>query len=102
MGKCQCGRLKGNPCGPLRPNTINVTMPISHAMKPQLGRTGVLAEDLKELVELLRATTERSPKCCAGCERDLAEAAAAGTAARSVARLWPQPLGLFRIQWLGT
>ena len=27
MGKCQCGRLKGNPCGPLRPNTINVTMP---------------------------------------------------------------------------
>ena len=28
MGKCECGRLKGNPCGPLRPNTINVTMPI--------------------------------------------------------------------------
>ena len=27
--KCQCGRLKGNPCGPLRPNTINVTMPHS-------------------------------------------------------------------------
>ena len=27
MGKCECGRLKGNPCGPLRPNTINVTMP---------------------------------------------------------------------------
>ena len=26
-GKCECGRLKGNPCGPLRPNTINVTMP---------------------------------------------------------------------------
>ena len=26
MGKCECGRLKGNPCGPLRPNTINVTM----------------------------------------------------------------------------
>ncbi len=23
MGKCECGRLKGNPCGPLRPNTIN-------------------------------------------------------------------------------
>ena len=28
MGKCECGRLKGNPCGPLRPNTINVTMPL--------------------------------------------------------------------------
>ena len=27
MGKCEYGRLKGNPCGPLRPNTINVTMP---------------------------------------------------------------------------
>ena len=27
MGKCECGRLKGNPCGPLRPNTINVTVP---------------------------------------------------------------------------
>ena len=27
MGNCECGRLKGNPCGPLRPNTINVTMP---------------------------------------------------------------------------
>ena len=27
MGKCDCGHLKGNPCGPLRPNTINVTMP---------------------------------------------------------------------------
>ena len=26
-GKRQCDRLKGNPCGPLRPNTINVTMP---------------------------------------------------------------------------
>ena len=23
----KCGHLKGNPCGPLRPNTINVTMP---------------------------------------------------------------------------
>ena len=31
MGKCECGRLKGNPCGPLRPNTINVTMPTSLA-----------------------------------------------------------------------
>ena len=29
MGKCECGRLKGNPCGPLRPNTINVTMPLA-------------------------------------------------------------------------
>ena len=29
MGNCECGRLKGNPCGPLRPNTINVTMPLS-------------------------------------------------------------------------
>ena len=28
MGKCECDRLKGNPCGPLRPNTINVTMPL--------------------------------------------------------------------------
>ena len=27
MGNRECGRLKGNPCGPLRPNTINVTMP---------------------------------------------------------------------------
>ena len=27
MGKCECGRLKGYPCWPLRPNTINVTMP---------------------------------------------------------------------------
>ena len=33
MGKCECGRLKGNPCGPLRPNTINVTM-------PRIGGTG--------------------------------------------------------------
>ena len=29
MGKCECRRLNGNPCGPLRPNTINVTMPLS-------------------------------------------------------------------------
>ena len=27
MGNCECGRLKGNPCGTLRLNTINVTMP---------------------------------------------------------------------------
>ena len=38
MGKCQCGRLKGNPCGPLRPNTINVTMPNQHRSgDPQPG-----------------------------------------------------------------
>ena len=29
MGNRECGRLKGNPCGPLRLNTINVTMPCS-------------------------------------------------------------------------
>ncbi len=28
MGNRECSRLKGNPCGPLRPNTINVTMPL--------------------------------------------------------------------------
>ena len=33
MGKCECGRLKGNPCGPLRPNTINVTMPPRDMMR---------------------------------------------------------------------
>ena len=27
MGNRACSRLKGNPCGPLRLNTINVTMP---------------------------------------------------------------------------
>ena len=27
MGNRECSRLKGNPCGPLRLNTINVTMP---------------------------------------------------------------------------
>ena len=32
-GKCECGRLKGNPCGPLRPNTINVTMPAGTPLK---------------------------------------------------------------------
>ena len=31
MGNRECGRLKGNPCGPLRLNTINVTMPIEPA-----------------------------------------------------------------------
>ena len=29
MGNRECSRLKGNPCGPLRLNTINVTMPSS-------------------------------------------------------------------------
>ena len=33
MGKCECGRLKGNPCGLLRPNTINVTMPDTISFK---------------------------------------------------------------------
>ena len=33
MGKCECGRLKGNPCGPLRPNTINVTMPFGRILQ---------------------------------------------------------------------
>ena len=45
-------------------------------------------------------TTRRSPKYCAGCERDLEEAAAgAGTAARAGARLWPQPLGPLYLLW---
>ena len=30
MGNRECSRLKGNPCGPLRLNTINVTMPSGH------------------------------------------------------------------------
>ena len=37
MGKYQCGRLKGNLCGPLRPNTINVTMP-SHGLPDSIYR----------------------------------------------------------------
>ena len=38
-------------------------------------------------------TTRRSPKYCAGCERDLeAAATGAGAAARAGARLWSQPL----------
>ena len=41
MGKCECGRLKGNPCGPLRPNTINVTMPVS----THIAYAMVLAEE---------------------------------------------------------
>ena len=39
------------------------------------------------------AAAERSPKFCAGCKRDLIEAAAdAGAAARAGAGFWPQPL----------
>ena len=38
MGKCECGRLKGNPCGPLRPNTINVTVPSAARLTPGLNR----------------------------------------------------------------
>ena len=54
-------------------------------LKPQLGRTEALAEDLKQQVKLLRRDyKEIAAKCCAGCERDLEEAAAgAGTAARA-------------------
>ena len=64
-------------------------------LKPQLGRTEALAEDLKQQVKLLRRDYRRSPKYCAGCERDLEEAtASAGAAARPGARLWPQPLAL--------
>ena len=64
-------------------------------LKPQLGRTEASAKDLKQQVESWQRTTRRSPKYCAGCERDLeAAAAGAGTAARAGARLWPQPLVL--------
>ena len=41
MGKCECGRLKGNPCGPLRPNTINVTMPTAKTVAYLRGRDPV-------------------------------------------------------------
>ena len=63
-------------------------------LKPQLGRTEASAKDLKQQVETLEErTTRRSPKYCAGFERDLEEAAAgAGTAAWAGAGLWPQPL----------
>ncbi len=40
MGKCECGRLKGNPCGPLRPNTINVTMPLAAMLTEVMGEPG--------------------------------------------------------------
>ncbi len=39
MGKCECGRLKGNPCGPLRPNTINVTMPSGSTSEEKPSKT---------------------------------------------------------------
>ena len=39
MGKCECGRLKGNPCGPLRPNPFNVTM-LSGKMKVEKKPSG--------------------------------------------------------------
>ena len=39
-GKCECGRLKGNPCGPLRPNTINVTMAVRLAYNDGLRPRG--------------------------------------------------------------
>ena len=55
-------------------------------LKPQLGRTGALAEDLKRQVELLvEDYSERSPKCCAECEPYPAEAV------RARVGLWPQP-----------
>ena len=45
------GRLKGNPCGPLRPNTINVTMPVH---KPRLlsdNGSSYIAGDLAEWLD---------------------------------------------------
>ena len=46
MGKCECGRLKGNPCGPLRPNTINVTMPAGEMTRQQIQESlGLRHED---------------------------------------------------------
>ena len=42
MGKCECGRLKGNPCGPLRPNTINVTMPALDAVREKFGDDAIV------------------------------------------------------------
>ena len=41
MEKCECSRLKGNPCGPLRPNTINVTMPIKLSTEDWVAKGGV-------------------------------------------------------------
>ena len=40
MGNRECGRLKGNPCGPLRLNTINVTMPPRLLLKYNIRPVG--------------------------------------------------------------
>ena len=53
MGKCQCGRLKGNPCGPLRPNTINVTMPSQESAK-EYEQEIARREELARFVEAER------------------------------------------------
>ena len=60
MGKCECGRLKGNPCGPLRPNTINVTMPslplkgyiMNHPMPSADPATKTNSETLARLTDV--------------------------------------------------
>ena len=44
MGNCECGRLKGNPCGPLRPNTINVTMPKDRRLPKRPPEVGELVQ----------------------------------------------------------
>ena len=57
MGKCECGRLKGNPCGPLRPNTINVTMPPRGLSLADLGsksvRRNALIADLLHRIDFI-------------------------------------------------
>ena len=40
MGNRECG-LKGNPCGTLRPNTINVTMPLAYNLGNLWRRLGL-------------------------------------------------------------
>ena len=52
MGNCECGRLKGNPCGPLWPNTINVTMHWLFSVVPVIGVVYALA-----LLRTARETT---------------------------------------------
>ena len=80
METCQCGRLKGNPCGPLRPNTINVTMPafvfelfedMDHSLTRQRRKVhihlfccrGTIEEALERILEskqeLFKDTVER-------------------------------------------
>ena len=63
-------------------------------LKPQLGRTEALAEDLKQQVELLRSGLQGDRQSIARGVNVIWKqaAAAAGTAARAGARLWPQPL----------